>query len=88
MSQIDQIHSVLVNEGRISSWQAITRFRIIRLSALILNLRQMGLDIKSVKKQNSEGKRWVEYTYEMPSMQENKNRVPEASQVSQRKMGA
>jgi hypothetical protein len=62
MAQTEQIRKVLVDEGRISSWDAIQRFRITRLSAHILLLRKEGLEIKSTWKENVEGKRWVEYS--------------------------
>lgn len=64
ISQLDQVHKVLVNEGFITSWDAIQRFHITRLAEYIRRLRTMGLNIKSTWKQNDEGKRWVEYTYE------------------------
>jgi len=69
VSQLNQIHTVLVDEGKISSWEAITRFRITRLSAHILELRRMGLNIKSDWRENADGKRWVEYTYDVSVMQ-------------------
>lgn len=64
MSQIDQIHTHLVNHGSISSWEAISEYRITRVAEYIRQLREMGLDIKSEWKSNIDGKRWVEYILE------------------------
>ena len=83
ISQTEQIKKVLLEEGRITSWEAIQRFRITRLSACIWNLRSDGMDIKSTSKHDkTTGKHWAEYTYEtVPILQENKNRIPSSSQV-------
>lgn len=62
-SQLDQIHTHLVNHGSISSWQAISEYRITRVAEYIRQLREMGLDIKSEWK-SKDNKRWVEYILE------------------------
>ena len=62
-TQLDQVRKELVKQGRITSWEAIQKFRITRLSAYINMLREMGMDIHSQWKQNAEGKRWVEYQH-------------------------
>jgi hypothetical protein len=47
--------------GNITSWEAIMKYRITRLSEYIRQLRSEGFDIHSEWQEN-EDKRWVKYT--------------------------
>lgn len=52
----------LKQHGHITSWEAITKYHITRLSAKIYNLRQLGYHINSVYEQNEEtGANYVRY---------------------------
>lgn len=62
-TQKDQVHSHLVNFGNITSWEAIMKYRITRLSEYIRDLRSDGLDIVSTWEEK-DGKRWVRYSYQ------------------------
>ena len=46
-SQLKQVLDYLQEHGSITSWDAITKFRITRLSSIIYTLRHSGYDIKS-----------------------------------------
>lgn len=62
-SQIKQVKAHLMNKKSITSWDAITLYHATRLSAIIFNLRGIGMDIVSVwEKDDKSGKRWVRYT--------------------------
>tara|TARA_Y100001973_G_C5205784_1_gene341473 strand:+ start:2067 stop:2303 length:237 start_codon:yes stop_codon:yes gene_type:complete len=50
----------LYKYGYITTWQAITKYRATRLSAIIFNFRQKGYQIESIEKEGKEG-RYVEY---------------------------
>lgn len=52
----------LKQHRHITSWEAITKYHITRLSAKIYNLRQLGYHINSVYEQNEEtGANYVRY---------------------------
>jgi len=59
-TQLEQIKQHLVKHKSITSWTAITKYRITRLSHYILVLRKKGVNIQSQWMQ-SDGKRWVVY---------------------------
>ena len=46
-SQLKQVLDYLQEHGSITSWDAIMKFRITRLSSVIYLLRRRGYDIKS-----------------------------------------
>ena len=60
LTQIKQIENHLLVHGKITSWGAITKYSITRLSEYIRILRNKGWTIDSVWKHNSE-RRWVLY---------------------------
>jgi len=39
----------LISKGSITSWEAITLYRATRLSAIIFNLKDRGMDIRSIR---------------------------------------
>lgn len=52
----------LIKHHNITSWEAIQRYHITRLSAKIYNLRAIGYDIKSIYERNEEtGANYVRY---------------------------
>ena len=61
-SQLKQIKEHLEWYDTITSWEAIQKYRITRLSAIIHSLRhEVGMNISSSDKRNVDGKNWVEY---------------------------
>lgn len=64
-SQKEQVLKYLQTHGTISSWEAISLFRITRLSEHIRSLRhEDGYTIQGEWKHNAEGKRWILYRLE------------------------
>lgn len=62
MSQRSQVLYHLQANGRITSWEAITRFRVTRLASIIFDLRNEGYDISCENKTSVDGKKYGEYT--------------------------
>tara|TARA_Y100001963_G_C6704094_1_gene411010 strand:+ start:219 stop:470 length:252 start_codon:yes stop_codon:yes gene_type:complete len=61
-SQLKQIKSHLEWYDTITSWEAIQKYHITRLSAIIYTLRhEVGMNISSSDKRAENGKNWVEY---------------------------
>lgn len=61
-SQLKQIKSHLEWYDTITSWEAIQKYHITRLSAIIHTLRhEVGMNISSSDKRAENGKNWVEY---------------------------
>lgn len=61
VNKSEQVKQYLLKRGKITSWEAITKFKATRLSAIILNLRQNGYLITSEWKTNKDGTRYVIY---------------------------
>lgn len=65
MTQCEKVAKHLKGKGSITSWEAIEKFRITRLSAVIFVLKERGFKISSLDREsiNSDGikSRWVEY---------------------------
>lgn len=62
-TQYDQVRKHIVKKP-ITSWEAITKYRITRLSHYILLLRKEGYIIESKRMQDKKtGKWWVKYIY-------------------------
>ena len=62
MNQTTQILHYLKQGNKLTSWEAIHRFRCTRLSAIIYNLRRYGYNILAVMQVGKNGKRYAEYT--------------------------
>ena len=61
-SQLNEIKQHLLWYDTITSWEAIEKYRITRLSAIIHTLRhEGGMNITSTDKRDVDGKNWVEY---------------------------
>ena len=61
-SQLNEIKQHLLWYDTITSWEAIEKYRITRLSAIIHTLRhEGGMNITSTDKRKENGKNWVEY---------------------------
>ena len=56
MTQTQKIKAHLLKKNFITSWEAITRYRITRLSARIFDLRDSGLKIKTESHYNKKTK--------------------------------
>lgn len=68
MSQEKQIKHYLESGGRLSGISALDKFGCYRLSAVIFNLRDKGLNIKTKMIDNSNGKKkYAEYYLENPT---------------------
>ncbi len=61
-TQLEQIQKHLKGKKKITSWEAIEKYRITRLAHYIYVLRSMGWDIES-KKVMKNGKNFVKYEY-------------------------
>tara|TARA_Y100001973_G_C5194764_1_gene333436 strand:- start:105 stop:344 length:240 start_codon:yes stop_codon:yes gene_type:complete len=76
MSQEKQIKHYLESGGKISGILALDKFGCYRLSAVIFNLREKGLDIKTKMVKNSNGrKKYAEYYLENPSGNKNQYKL-------------
>jgi len=62
MNQTTQILHYLKQGNKLTSWEAIHKFRCTRLSAIIYNLRRYGYNILAVMQVGKNGKRYAEYT--------------------------
>tara|TARA_R100000353_G_scaffold7402_1_gene9245 strand:+ start:2868 stop:3086 length:219 start_codon:yes stop_codon:yes gene_type:complete len=63
VTKTHRIKEHLRKRGKITSWDAFTRYGATRLSAIIFELRQKGWDIETVRKPNKDGGTYGEYTY-------------------------
>lgn len=45
MTKTDMVRNHLIENGKITSWEAIQLYRATRLSAIIFNLRHKGMNI-------------------------------------------
>ena len=68
VNKSEQVKQYLLKRGKITSWEAITKFKATRLSAIILNLRQNGYLITSEWKTNKDGTRYVIYKLDKLAM--------------------
>jgi len=62
MNQTTQILHYLKQGNKLTSWEAIHKFRCTRVSAIIYNLRRYGYNILAVMQVGKNGKRYAEYT--------------------------
>ena len=62
MNQTEQILHYLKQGNKLTSWEAIHKFRCTRVSAIIYNLRKYGYNILAVMQVGKNGKRYAEYT--------------------------
>ena len=62
MNQTEKILHYLKQGNKLTSWEAIHKFRATRLSAIIYNLKKYGYDIIAVMQTADNGKRYAEYT--------------------------
>lgn len=53
----------LEQKGSITSWEAIMQYRATRLSAIIFNLKERGMQISSEMKYKEDGTRFAIYRY-------------------------
>lgn len=60
-TQVTSILEHLMAYGSITSWEAIQRYRITRLSAIIYILKKMGYKITTAFESNEET-HWARYT--------------------------
>ena len=63
-TQVDEIREHFWRHGKITSWDAIQKYRITRLASIIHILRtDEQMNITSLDRRNDDGKNWVEYKY-------------------------
>ncbi len=65
-TQKDLVMKHLINHGSISSWEAIQKYRITRLGAIIFTLKQEGVDIGGKMEHNKKGNHWKRYSLTHP----------------------
>lgn len=62
LAQIEKVKSFLLTNNKISSWEAIKKFKITRLGAHIYELRKQGMNIGGIRKRNPKTGTWyIEY---------------------------
>ena len=61
LPQVTIVLKHLLRKGSITSWEAIEKYRITRISARIFELRNLGHDIKSIPLKSKENKKFVKY---------------------------
>lgn len=61
ITQVSTILEHLMAYGSITSWDAIQKYRITRISAVIYNLKKMGYRIRTDFESNEET-HWARYT--------------------------
>lgn len=62
LAQREQIKEFLLTHKKISTWEAIQKFRITRLGAHIYELRKRGMNIVGERKRNNKTGTWyIEY---------------------------
>ena len=63
LAQRELIRGLLLANSKISSWEAIKKFRITRLGAHIYELKRRGMNIRVERKRNTKTGTWfVEYS--------------------------
>ena len=62
LTQTEKVLKHLLRKGSITSWEAIEKYGITRLSARIFELRELGHEIKSHKIITSKEFNFVKYT--------------------------
>ena len=50
MTKIEMVRNHLIENKKITSWEAIQLYRATRLSAIIFNLRKKGMNIRTREK--------------------------------------
>lgn len=58
LAQREQIKEFLLTHKKISTWEAIQKFRITRLGAHIYELRRRGMNIAAERKRNPKTGTW------------------------------
>lgn len=53
MTKTEKVKNHLLNNKKITSWEAIQLYRATRLSAIIYNLRDRGMNIQTIMKQGT-----------------------------------
>jgi len=62
ITKVEQIIKHLRKHRSITSWEAITLYKVTRLSAIIFDLKSRGFNITTVK-HSKDGTNWAEYIY-------------------------
>ena len=61
VNKYEQVKKHLLKRGKITSWEAITKFRATRLSDIIYKMRNRGYDIYGIWETNKDGTRYMVY---------------------------
>jgi len=61
VNKYEQVKKHLLKRGKITSWEAITKFRATRLSDIIWKMRNRGYNIYGIWKTNKDGTRYMVY---------------------------
>jgi hypothetical protein len=62
-NKTQSVKNHLILNGSITSWEAINMYKATRLSAIIYNLRDIGMNITSIPMKDDKGTRWAKYIY-------------------------
>lgn len=63
MSKIDKVYAHLKKGKTLTSWEAITKYQVTRLAAVIFELKLKGYDIKTIMVE-SDNCRYAKYKME------------------------
>ena len=61
VNKYEEVKKYLLKRGKITSWEAITKFRATRLSDIIWKMRNRGYDIYGIWETNKDGTRYMVY---------------------------
>ena len=61
VNKYEEVKKYLLKKGKITSWEAITKFRATRLSDIIYKMRNRGYDIYGIWETNKDGTRYMVY---------------------------
>lgn len=71
-TQREKVQSHLERNGKITSWEAIIKYKITRLAEYIYELRKEGYDITTEYKTNEEGVTYAVYWWNENSDDDNR----------------
>ena len=74
MTQESQVLKHLEDFGTIDPLTALAEYRIMRLAAVVHELRRSGVPIETVMRYNNNGKHWAEYRLKSRSTSGNEER--------------
>lgn len=72
-TQREKVRAHLEKEGNITSWEAITKYKITRLAEYIYELRKEGFEIRTEYRTNKEGVTYAVYWWDENNGDDNRS---------------